>query len=270
MQQQVEPKQKPVGYSCHYSVYREGEQYVRQHSLGMIVSGVMELDDGMRKVRLEEGQLYSARKNHLLKFVKRPLAGREYSSLSIYFDEPLLQDVSAEYGYKAEGRKEAEAFVVLAHDDTIASFMHSLAGYKDMFQDESMAGILKLKQKEGLLLLLKLDPSLKDILFDFAGPARVDLEAFMQKNYHFNVPLDRFAYLTGRSLSTFKRDFERIFHSTPSRWLLRRRLEEAHHLIATEGRTASDIYLELGFEDLSHFSYCFKKQFGEAPSRIGK
>ncbi|WP_310588831.1 helix-turn-helix domain-containing protein [Dyadobacter flavalbus] len=30
----------------------------------------------------------------------------------------------------------------------------------------------------------------------------------------------------------------------------------------------SDVYLEVGFEDLSHFSYVFKKQFGKAPSQL--
>ncbi|WP_310588036.1 helix-turn-helix domain-containing protein [Runella sp. SP2] len=30
----------------------------------------------------------------------------------------------------------------------------------------------------------------------------------------------------------------------------------------------SEIYLDLGFEDLSHFSFAFEKQFGVAPSRF--
>jgi AraC-like DNA-binding protein len=37
-------------------------------------------------------------------------------------------------------------------------------------------------------------------------------------------------------------------------------------LIKEKGRRASDIYLDLGFEDLSHFSFAFKKQFGVPPS----
>jgi AraC-like DNA-binding protein len=32
--------------------------------------------------------------------------------------------------------------------------------------------------------------------------------------------------------------------------------------------TASDVYLDLGFEDLSHFSFTFKEQFGVAPPKL--
>ena len=68
----------------------------------------------------------------------------------------------------------------------------------------------------------------------------------MNKNYHFNVKLERFAYLTGRSLATFKRDFEHTFNSPPGRWLQKKRLEQAYYLITRKGKTASDVYLELG------------------------
>ncbi|WP_317194019.1 helix-turn-helix transcriptional regulator [Chryseobacterium sp. KMC2] len=65
------------------------------------------------------------------------------------------------------------------------------------------------------------------MLFDFGTPGRLDLEEFMQKNDKFNVNLERFAFLTGRSLSAFKRDFKKIFNETPNRWLIKRRLQEA-------------------------------------------
>lgn len=80
--------------------------------------------------------------------------------------------------------------------------------------------------------------------------------------------MERFAYLTGRSLSAFKRDFAAIFSDTPGRWLVQRRLQEAHFLIEKKGQKPSDIYLDLGFEDLSHFSFAFKKRFGKSPSDI--
>ncbi|WP_261387911.1 helix-turn-helix domain-containing protein [Chitinophaga pinensis] len=59
-----------------------------------------------------------------------------------------------------------------------------------------------------------------------------------------------------------------MFHETPNRWLVYKRLQEAHFLIAKKQQKSSDIYLDLGFEDLSHFSFAFKKQFGYAPTEL--
>jgi AraC-like DNA-binding protein len=129
--------------------------------------------------------------------------------------------------------------------------------------------LVDLKLKEAILVLLKVNPSLQDVLFDFSEPGKIDLEGFMNESFHFNVGLNRYAYLSGRSLPTFKRDFKKTFHMTPGRWLLKRRLEEAHYLIKEKGKKPSEIFLELGFEDFSHFTYAFRKAYGAAPSRIG-
>lgn len=118
------------------------------------------------------------------------------------------------------------------------------------------------------MILLKTNPELSNILFDFSILEKADLEIFMNRNYKFNVNIERFAYLTGRSLSSFKRDFEKVFNETPHKWLIKKRLDEAYFLIEKKKLKPSDIYLELGFEDLSHFSFAFKKQFGYSPNNL--
>lgn len=52
----------------------------------------------------------------------------------------------------------------------------------------------------------------------------------------------------------------------PRQWLKDKRLMEAKHIIESKNRKPSSFYLELGFESLSHFSYSFKKKFGNAPT----
>jgi len=51
---------------------------------------------------------------------------------------------------------------------------------------------------------------------------------------------------------------------------MQKRLREAYFLMDRKGKKPSDIYIEVGFEDLSHFSFAFKKQFGFAPTRLHK
>jgi len=105
-------------------------------------------------------------------------------------------------------------------------------------------------------------------LADFSEPGKIDLADFMEKNYKFNMPLERFSYLTGRSLTTFKRDFKYIYGITPQRWLTEKRLKLAYDLLINGNQTPAEIYREAGFENLSHFSFAFKKRFGYAPQSI--
>lgn len=254
-------------YSCYVSRSREGEQFVKEHVFSYQLAGSLVMNDGEKEYTIKEGDFRFCRRNNLVKFVKYPPENGEYKSISVYLDQDTLRNFSMEYGYKSEKRVAGGAIINLASDLLYKGYLDSLKPYDQIKQPDN-ENLLSLKLKEAILILLHTRPELKDVLFDFSEPDKIDLESFMLQNYHFNVELKRFAYLTGRSLATFKRDFDKIFHTTPSRWLQQRRLQEAHYLIKEKGKAPSDVYLDVGFEDLSHFSFAFKKTYGVAPSRI--
>lgn len=258
----------PFQYSCYFTRFREGEQFVQEHAFGIIMEGAFALNDGHTTTTFQKGDIYFCTRNHLVKFTKNPAESGEFRSLSIFLDQQMLRDFSLQHPYQPEPAVTPVAFARLPAHTALAAYMESLVAYAPLFTQPENSELLKLKQREALLLLLQAAPQLRNYLFDFSEPGKIDLETFMNQNYHFNVELKRFAYLTGRSLSTFKRDFEKIFHSTPSRWLLQKRLQQAYYLIKEKRKAVSDIYLDLGFEDLSHFSYAFKKQYGVAPSLV--
>lgn len=206
-----------------------------------------------------------SRRNQLAKFIKQPPENGEFKSLSIYLDQDTLKALSKELNLKTVKKSTIEEpVIVLKNHPLYKSFMDSLLVYLQLPQGKQNA-LMDLKVREAIQLLLKLNPETKDILFDFPEPGKIDLKASMLKNFHFNVQLKRFAYLTGRSLSTFKRDFEKIFHTTPSRWLIQKRLQEAYYQIREKGKAPSDVYIEVGFEDLTHFSFAFKKKYAATP-----
>jgi len=264
----VQDRSLPIQFSCYFARSRAGEQFIAEHTIGYVVSGSVEMADENNKAIFKAGDLYFCRRNRLNKYTKIPGTGGDYRSVSIYFSQDVLRNFAIEYGYSADTQVTSSAFMPLATPSVLATYMESLRAYEQTLHQAGTEHLLAIKQKEALLLLLQMQPELKNILFDFSEPGKIDLEGFMNRNYHFNVSLERFAYLTGRSLSTFKRDFEKQFHQTPSRWLLQKRLAQAWHLIKEEKRSPSDIYLDLGFEDLSHFSFVFKKQYGVAPTMV--
>lgn len=267
LKQDKEPVLQQINHNCYLTRSREGEQFVPEHVFSYQISGSLTINDGNKTYQVEQGEFRLSKRNHLIKFVKQPPPNGEYKTLSIYLDQQTLRNFSLEYGYKAEKHPDEGPFITLKSNPLYKSFMESLLPYAQSGHSISNE-LQRLKLREAILILLQAKPELKDVLFDFSEPGKIDLEGFMNKNYHFNVQLKRYAYLTGRSLATFKRDFEKIFYLSPSRWLQLRRLQEAHYLIKEKGQAPSDVYLELGFENLSHFSFAFKKKYGVAPSRI--
>lgn len=257
-----------IAYSCYYSRTRDGEQFVPEHVFSYQVAGRLTLNNADKTYVFNEGDLRLIRRNQLVKFLKEPLDDGIFKTISVYLDQEILKNFSLEYGYQAEtGGPTGEAVLKIKPAPLCKSYLHSLLPYVQ--GDQLISNDLqRLKQREAIMVLLQTQPELKHVLFDFREPGKIDLEEFMNRNFHFNVQLKRFAYLTGRSLATFKRDFEQIFHTSPSRWLLQRRLQEAHFLIREKGKAPSDVYLETGFEDLSHFSFAFKKMYGVAPSKL--
>lgn len=106
------------------------------------------------------------------------------------------------------------------------------------------------------------------ILTNFESPEKADMEKFMENHFMFNLPLKAFCYITRRSLSTFNRDFRRTFNATPRNWLTKKRLELAHHQISEHVKKPADVYMEVGFEDLSNFALALEKYFGYVPTTL--
>jgi AraC-like DNA-binding protein len=233
-----------------------------------MISGSMIAYDGNKEYKTRPGDYGIGRRNHLAKYTKQPDNG-EFKKIYILFEQDFLKQFNSTYKFDPGSEKPAGGIVVLKKDPMVKNFIESLIPY---FNEKGLIDeqFLDLKRTELLLILLKKNPELASTLFDFNDPAKIDLEEFMNRNYRFNVSIERFAYLTGRSLSAFKRDFEKTFDTTPRHWLVQKRLEEARYLIEKKNKKPSDIYLDLGFEDLSHFSFAFKKLFGLSPNQVKK
>lgn len=128
--------------------------------------------------------------------------------------------------------------------------------------------IATIKITEAISILRLIDKDIDSELANFEQPGRIDIVDFMERNYMFNMPLERFGYLTGRSLSTFKRDFKKAFDLSPQRWLTQKRLELAYVHFTEKKLRPAEVYFQVGFENLSHFSYAFKKHFGYTPKDL--
>lgn len=94
---------------------------------------------------------------------------------------------------------------------------------------------------------------------------KIDIENIMLNNFKYNLKLEEFAKLCGRSLSVFKRDFKKHFNCTPFRWLKSKRLEYAKTLLLESDLNVNQICYKCGFKNYSHFVQSFKEEFKIPP-----
>jgi AraC-like DNA-binding protein len=83
----------------------------------------------------------------------------------------------------------------------------------------------------------------------------------------FAEPLDIpvLAAVAGCSEAHFIRTFRAVFGETPHRYLQRRRVERAMHLLR-EGRSVTDVCFDVGFNSLGTFSRTFSTIVGVSPA----
>jgi len=96
----------------------------------------------------------------------------------------------------------------------------------------------------------------------------IDLETVMSENYLYNLKVEEFAKLCGRSLSAFKREFKIIFDTTPSRWIKSKRLEQARILLIESDLNINQICYDCGFINSSHFIKSFKEKYRLPPHQF--
>lgn len=254
-------------YSCADVKQRGHEQVISEHSLGYIISGDVHFQTGAGTIILKQGSIGIIRKNQLVKSVKVPPAGGEFRSINIVLTQDFLRKYSADHKIAPAQKYSGLPMIELSPDPYLQGYFESLMPY---FKHGSPTpdALADIKTNEAIELVLRRGPEFFDFLFDFSEPYKIDLEAYMNQNYMFNIPTEQFARLTGRSLASFKRDFQKIFQTSPGLWLQQKRLSEAYFQIREKGRKPSEVYLDVGFENLSHFSYTFKKTYGVAPSMV--
>ncbi|WP_143310916.1 helix-turn-helix domain-containing protein [Chitinophaga vietnamensis] len=247
---------------------KEKVSFLKNNILVLQVSGQLTLETASQQVSMQKGEMLLIGKNQLGQITKSPLPGEDYEVIVISLEEDMLRKIALEEQIEVRQKYVGPPNILIPANEFLQGYFQSVVPYVRNPSGNITADIGLLKVKEAVKLLLHIMPRLSDFLFDFSEPHKIDLEKFMRSNFHFNVPVEKFAQLTGRSLAGFKRDFQKIFGMAPRQWLQERRLTEARYLIEKKHLKPSNIYLDLGFETLSHFSHSFKKKFGKAPSEL--
>lgn len=255
-----------IKLSCYEDKLFKTEVVFDHHMLVWFISGETKIIQAHQTYLFGAGDIFLIPRNQLATIINYPKDGLPHKSVVMHLTIDRLRKFYSDLDTQAKGSGSGKIMPFGSHP-LLQSCLASLIPYFEM-EDTFPENIASLKITEAISILRAVDKNIDGVLANFEEPDKVDLAGFMEKNFMYNMPLQKFSYLTGRSLTTFKRDFHKIYDTTPQRWLTQKRLELAYYQLTKKSRKPVEVYLETGFENLSHFSYAFKKHFGLTPKEL--
>jgi AraC-like DNA-binding protein len=99
-----------------------------------------------------------------------------------------------------------------------------------------------------------------------AGWQIARVRSYIDNNLHRTIHANDLSAVARRSTAHFSRSFKQAFGEPPHAYIVRRRLEEACHLMLTSSAPLAEIALSVGFADQAHLSKLFRQALGQSPS----
>lgn len=254
-----------IKLSCYEDSFFKSDILFDHHMLVWFISGETKIVQAEATYLFKKGDIFLIPRNQLATIINYPKDGQPHKTVVMHLSTARLRDFYANLSIKPK-TSASQKIRCFNNHPLLQSCLASLIPYFEM--KDIPENIASLKMTEAISILRAIDKEIDDVLANFEEPGKIDLVSYMERNFMFNMTMEKFGYLTGRSLTTFKRDFKKAFHTTPQRWLTQKRLELAHYHLVEKKSKPIDVCYEVGFENLSHFSYAFKKQFGYAPTAL--
>lgn len=245
---------------------REG--YASMHVISIILKGEQQIQTYDEEfIRVQAGELLFIPRGMYYITDLLPQTGN-FKSLLFYFDEEVIQSFLSDCQIGNINLENAPTHLKIKSSPTLELFAKALL---EIYQQQRLQNksFLNLKTLE-LLHLLNSQIGANQFatfLFRLTLPQKRNIREFMLKNFDKPLKVEDYAYLTGRSVTSFRRDFKAYFDSTPQRWIKDKRLEKALAILQEKEMSVREVAYAIGYENVSYFIQEFKSKVGQSPKQ---
>lgn len=242
------------------------DHYVSSHVLSVVLKGELNIETYYDEERFTatQNQLVFIPKGRYMISDIIPKNG-EFEAVFYFFEEKLINSFLLEI--KPVKTSDLKPVLLLNYAENIKAFTEAIL---KIYPENTNKEVTKLKLLE-LLHLIYNSPQqdhLVQILASISSKKKRNLEELMLDNYDKPLSIEDYAFLAGRSISTFNRDFQRKFDISPKKWIVNKRLEKAVELLSSSNLNIEQISIEVGYENISYFINLFGKHFGISPKQF--
>lgn len=253
--------------SCTFTKGLKGTMFLEDHLLLFVLEGTYTVRFGSQEYIVRKNEMVLLQKSIMVEYEKSGEEGFNHvlDYMMFFLKEELLTDFIKMADLESNYPSALVPVSVKAVNERLMNYIYSLKPYfkeNDSIRD----GLIKVKLLE---LLFDVADADEQFLYQFLQLKRTkgkSITEVVEQNITNPVSLNDLAYLSGRSLSAFKRDFQAIYNTSPLRWIRNRRLDMAKEMLLHTSLSVTDVCFSTGFENVAHFSKVFKERFGMAPS----
>jgi AraC-like DNA-binding protein len=244
---------------------------LRQNLFSFLLEGHKSVQYAGTQVKIDPNQFLLLSSGNCLMSEKIVMAGGQYRSILLFFENKLLADFFIRHShlFQASNQKnKEEPFLAFEKDPFLIGFIESL-GFMLASGRPLSPELQKVKLEELLLYLGERYPEKIQRLraSSYQADDNILIRQAVTANMDKAVTVEELAFLCHMSLSTFKRRFASIYKTSPNKWLLENKMQKAAQLLGRGECKVSEIYFELGYENLSSFIQSFKSVHGITPKQ---
>jgi AraC-like DNA-binding protein len=240
---------------------------LQQNTFSFLMEGRKEVFSDKTSISIENSNFLLMKMGHCLMTERLPSTIDNYRSILFFFSNEALLKFIQKHKLDKLSTHEQKSIYSFAYDDFLKTFVSGLIDISRL-NPEFQTKLLQVKFEE--LMIYLVDTKGIDFIYSLISNVSSQIQHFIEiveTNKLNKLTIKELSFLSNMSVSTFKREFEKNFHSSPSKWFQDKRLEHAAFLLKNNSKRPSDIYEEIGYENLSNFIQAFKAKFGITPKQ---
>lgn len=238
-----------------------------KNAFSFLIEGKKEVITGNGSLSIDNADFLLMQSGHCLMTEKLSLLHKSYRSILLFFSNEAILHFIRKFDISPTEQSHKQSISAFQYDPFIRNYVKSMIEISKL-PPRSQNNLIAVKFEEIMLFLVEKKGSsfLYSILPDHNQQSQ-KLLAVVETNKYNKLTLKELAFLSNMSVSSFKREFVKQYAQSPIKWFQDQRLEYASLLLKQEQKRASDIYTEIGYENLSSFIQAFKSKYGVTPKQ---
>lgn len=242
---------------------------LNQNAFSFLMEGTKEVVFDNSSLSIDNSKFLMMKSGHCI-MTEKLSDVNNYRSVLLFFSNEIVLKFIRKLEIQKTEFPHPPSVIAFGYDAFIKRFVSSLLDIS-ILSSTTKNKLLEVKFEEIMLYLIeKYGTAFLPSLLTNNNDLAQKFIRTIENNQFSKLTLKELAFLCDMSVSKFKREFEKYYGESPIKWFQNKRLEYAYYLLDQEQKSPSEIYFEVGYENLSSFIQAYKSKYGTTPKHHHK